>query len=314
MISHHFRDGPMNRFLTLPLSATILAVLLAAPLRAQDAAELQLRVDRLESLVRQQNGLIEQVQNQNRRLEEQVRRMQSDVDFRLKEIEGARSAPGSGRPPAAPANPPRQQRGDAFNPDAQPGAGGVQALGSPQSASAPRQPRPVGPVAQPGQIIQGEDNALGRDPRQPTDLASAGRAAPVAPAAGPETPASLRTRGREQLQRGEYEAAETTFRDMIKARPGDRLLPDAMMGLGDSLFQRQRWREAAEQYVDITARFAKATVAPEAELKLGISLRSLGAAKEACDVLTNHGQKYPKAAPAIRQGVQRELQRGKCAA
>jgi TolA-binding protein len=305
----------MNRFLSLPLAATVLTVLLTGSVLAQDAAEMQLRIDRLESLVRQQNGLLEQVQNQNRRLEDQVKRMQSDIDFRFKEIEGGRSGAPAARPPAAPATPPtRQQRGDAFNPDAAPGStGGVQPLGSPQSASAPRNVRPAGPVAQPGQIIQGEENALGRDPRQPTDLASAGRTAPVAPATGPVTPASLRARGREQLQRGEYEAAEATFRELINAKPGG-LMPDAMMGLGDSFFQRQRWREAAEQYVDITARFSKAGVAPEAELKLGISLRSLGAVKEACDVLTNHGQKYPKASSAIRQGVQRELQRGKCAA
>jgi TolA-binding protein len=84
------------------------------------------------------------------------------------------------------------------------------------------------------------------------------------------------------------------------------------MGLGDSYFQRQRWREAAEQFVDMTTKFPKSGRAAEAELKLGISLRGLGAAKEACDVLNNHGQKYPTASASIKQGVARELQRARC--
>jgi TolA-binding protein len=85
-----------------------------------------------------------------------------------------------------------------------------------------------------------------------------------------------------------------------------------VMGLGDSFYQRQRWREAAEQYVDVNTKYARSARAPEAELKLGIALRGLGATKEACDVLTNHAQKHPNAPPAIRQGVQRELARARC--
>jgi tol-pal system protein YbgF len=289
----------------------------ATPARAQDAAELLLRIDRLESLVRQLNGQVEQAQQQNRQLQEQVRRFQNDTDFRFKELEGNRgarpAAPQPGNPPPA-----RQQRGDAFDPNANPQAAGApQPLGSPGSATPPaRQPRQAGTsvVANPGQIIEGQDNALGRDPRQPTDLTrppAPGDTTPAVPP-GASTPKADIDRGRQQLQNGEYDAAETTFREFIRARPRDRLMPDAMMGLGDSFYQRQRWREAAEQFVDITTKFPKSARAPEAEFKLGISLRGLGAVKEACDVLTNHGAKYPNAAAALKQGVARELQRARC--
>ncbi|MGL5138411.1 MAG: YbgF trimerization domain-containing protein, partial [Beijerinckiaceae bacterium] len=120
------------------LSAMALIVALAAlPARAQDAAELLLRIDRLESLVRQMNGQVEQVQNQNRRLEEQVRRFQSDTDFRFKEL-----GQGRGTAPAAPAaTPARPQRSDSFDPAANPNATGApQPLGSSGSASQPRPP------------------------------------------------------------------------------------------------------------------------------------------------------------------------------
>jgi tol-pal system protein YbgF len=291
---------------------------LAPPVRAQDAAELLLRIDRLETLVRQLNGQVEQAQQQNRQLQEQVRRFQNDTDFRFKELEGGRGGARPTAPQPGSPQPPRQQRGDAFDPNANPQAAGApQQLGSPGSATSPqRPPRPAGTaaVANPGQIIEGQDNALGRDPRQPTDLTRppAPGGTTTTPPAGGGTPRADIDRGRQQLQNGEYDAAEGTFREFIRARPRDRLMADAMMGLGDSFYQRQRWREAAEQFVDITTKFPKSARAPEAEFKLGISLRGLGAVKEACDVLTNHGAKYPNAGASLKQGVARELQRARC--
>jgi tol-pal system protein YbgF len=296
------------------VAAGLLLSVAALPVRAQDAAEMLLRLDRLEQLIRQLNGKVEQVENQNRRLEEQLRRFQSDTDFRFRELQpgGARPQPGG----APPAQPPRQQRGDAFDPAANPQAAGApQPLGSPSSGTQARPPRQQtsGVVANPGQIIAGEDNAIGRDPRQPTDLAPQPRQPTASiPATAPTTARGQIDLGRQQLQNGEYEAAEGTFREFTRARPKDRLLPDAVMGLGESFFQRQRWREAAEQYVDMTTQHQKSARAAEAELKLGISLRGLGATKEACDVLNNHAQKYPAASASIKQGVAREMQRSRC--
>jgi tol-pal system protein YbgF len=306
---------PAMRRPSVLLAALLAFLSLASAARAQDPAEMLLRLDRLEQLVRQLNGQIEQLANQNRRLEEQNRRFQNDTDFRFKELEAGRS--GAARPvapaaPQAPAAPGRTGRNDAFDPSANPAAPGApQSLGSPGSASAPpRQLRDVsqGVVATPGQIIAGQQNTLGRDPRGPVDIAT-----PPADAA-PATPQGQIELGRQQLTAGQYDAAEATFREFIRARPRDRLLPDAMMGLADSFYQRQRWREAAEFYVDLTTRFPKSRRAPEAELKLGISLRGLGATKEACDVLANHPRKYPAASNAVKQGVTREQQRARCPA
>jgi len=305
----------LSHFKTKLAGALAALLILGAPLQAQDGAEMLLRLDRLEQLVRQLNGQLEQAQNQNRRLEEQVRRFQSDTDFRFKELEGARGGPRpAGTPPAAP---PRQQRGDAFDPATNPAVPGApQPLGSPNSATPPRPQRQAGAgvVSDPGRIIEGEENAIGRDPRQPADLTPRAPTAsqPAAPANPPATPRGQIELGRQQLANGEYEAAEGTFREFARSRPTDRLSSEAAMGLGDSFFQRQRWREAAEHYVDVTTKYARSARAPEAELKLGISLRGLGATKEACDVLVNHAQKHPTASPAIKQGVAREMQRARC--
>ncbi len=310
------------RILRFAAAAALVSLLVttALPARAQDAAEMLLRLDRLENLVRQLNGQVEQATNQNRRLEEQVKRFQSDTDFRFREIEQGRGGARPGAPANPAATPPvRQQRGDAFDPATTPGAAGApQVLGSPTSATPPR-PRPAGSgaVANPGQIIAGDENVLGRDPRQPTDLAPGtrgGQTTASLPPSGTGTPREIIALGRQQLTDSEYEAAELTFKEFIRTRPRDALMPEATIGLGDSFYQRQRWREAAEQFVDVTTKFPKSARAPEAEFKLGISLRGLGATKEACDVLTNHGRKYPAASVAIKQGVAREMQRSRCAA
>ncbi len=223
---HSLRPIALSLLLT---TGAALAPLAAA---AQDSAELLLRLDRLENLVRQLNGQVEQAQNQNRRLEEQLRRFQGDTDFRFKELEGGRAprpAPTPAQPGAAPARP---QRGDAFDPAANPQAAGApQQLGSPASASAPRRPAGSDVVANPGQIIAGQENALGRDPREPQSISPPARADQTA-SAPPTTPQGVIDLGRRQLRDGEYEAAEQTFREFTRTRPRDRLASEALMGLG----------------------------------------------------------------------------------
>ena len=68
-------------------------VALAGPAWAQDAAELVVRLNRLENQSRQMAGQIEQLQFENRQLKEQARKFQEDVEFRFQDGRpGARSA------------------------------------------------------------------------------------------------------------------------------------------------------------------------------------------------------------------------------
>ena len=124
-----------------------------APVRtagSDDAAGLLVRIDKLESQMRQMNGQIEQLQFANRRLEDQMKKFQQDVDFRFGEL--GRAGGGGARPqkrgdlsdgatpsgaaplaaePAPAAPPLRTRRGDAFDPAAAPNAPGVpRAIGS----------------------------------------------------------------------------------------------------------------------------------------------------------------------------------------
>jgi tol-pal system protein YbgF len=305
----------------------LLTIAAAVPFaHAQDAAEIMLRLDRLEAENRRLTGIVEQAQNQNRRLEDQLRRMQADVDARFQDLgggKGSRSGPGSA-PGAVPGGATPQRRSDAFDPSAQP--------------SAPGAPRPIGQTGQetiqplaggpripangitidentrPGRSAPGEPLTLPGAPGAPRS-ASSGPLVPPGPATtsspGANAPDDFRT-AQSALQRGESDAAEMQFREFMRAYPKDRLISEATFGLGESYFQRQRWQEAAEQYLTLATKFPKASRAPEGLLKLGMSLRNMGEREQACGTLAEVGRKYPNASATVRQAVEREQQRSKC--
>jgi tol-pal system protein YbgF len=89
-------------------------------------------------------------------------------------------------------------------------------------------------------------------------------------------------------------------------------VPDATYWLGESYLQRNRYREAAEQFLNVSTDHPTAGRAPEALLKLGVSLNGLGARDRACAVFSELDRKYPQAGPSIRQSSDREQKRAKC--
>ena len=66
-----------------------------------DPAEMVVRLNRLENELRQANGRIEELENQQRLLQDQLRRFQQDVEYRL----GGAAPPPSGAAPVASAPP-----------------------------------------------------------------------------------------------------------------------------------------------------------------------------------------------------------------
>src|SRR3984893_535515 len=116
-----------------------------------DAGDLSVRLDRMENQMRQLTGTLEQLQYQNQQLQEQLRAMQQQVNAGgaprstpgppLGAGQGsAPMQPGPGyQPPVEPDPAQGGRRGDAFDPNAQPGAPGApRQLGTLQSP--PEQP------------------------------------------------------------------------------------------------------------------------------------------------------------------------------
>ena len=112
--------------------------------------------------------------------------------------------------------------------------------------------------------------------------------------------------------RKDYGLAEDGFRSFLVKFPSDRLAADAHYWLGESLFQRQQFRDAAESFLTVSTKYETAGKAPEALLRLGQSLAALGEKEAACASLGEVLRKYPRASVAVRQGVDREQKRARC--
>ncbi|MCZ8376355.1 MAG: tol-pal system protein YbgF [Beijerinckiaceae bacterium] len=305
----------MMRFLPVFLVALALPAM-PGTLRAQDAADFVLRLDRLENENRRLTGQVEELRFQLRRVEDQLKRFQTDADTRFRDLETGR--PGGARPPASPATPPAtttpQRRSDAFDPAT--------------TTNAPGAPRPLGQsggvATAPGVPLPGANLPAGALPPGGTAVANddlgapldvTGQRRPPAPAPAPVArgdAASDFAFAKSLVDRGDFELAEGAFRDFLRTYGRDRRVPEATFWLGESYLRRTRYREAAEQFLNVTSKHANAPRAPEAMLKLGISLRGLGATAEACGIFNKVTAKYPNTAQPIRAAVEREKARAQC--
>ena len=86
------------------------------------------------------------------------------------------------------------------------------------------------------------------------------------------------------------------------AIPSDRLAPDANYWLGESLFKRQQYQDAAEAYLVVTTKYETAPRAPDALLRLGQSLAAIGQKEMACASFAEVGRKYPHSSAAREAG------------
>jgi tol-pal system protein YbgF len=294
-----------------------------------DPAEMVVKLDRLENELRQANGRIEQLENQQRLLQDQLRRFQQDVEYRL----GGAAPPAAGAAPVASAppagSPPpivaagtdpvpgaKPRRSDAFDPNSDPNAPGApRPLGStppsaPLTAGAPldiggRPPAatPAGPLAAPsGPVVA--DVAPANVPGAP-NVTSAG--IDFADAPKQQFNAAV-----DAYRAGQYAQAETQFKAFLAANGTHRLAPDAIFYLGETYFQRSRPREAAEQYLKLSTDYGKSSRAPEGMLRLGQSLAMLGSNDQACATFAEVGKRYPTAAPPIKKSAEREMQKDHC--
>lgn len=288
-----------------------------------DAGAASVRIGKLEGRIREMTGQIEELQNANRKLVEQFRKFQDDVESRLGSARpkmGAASVPAPAAAPSvadADAKPAlKSRRDDAYNPDA-------------ASPSDPGKPKPLGSTAsaqpddtgaQPMDLSGGRLRKSGTpdDTIAPTLIPGRPAGAPTTPAvANVGTPASPRAEFDQALglyKGKQYDDAEKGFSAFIQKNPKSRLAADATYFLGESYAQRGRTREAAEQYLKVVKEYGSSNRAPDALLHLGMSVRSMGSQykEQACATFNKVTSDYPNAPAYVKAGVERELKRTQC--
>jgi tol-pal system protein YbgF len=217
-----------------------------------------------------------------------------------------------------------RRTGDAFDPSSDPNAPGA--------------PRPLGttppsaPLTSSGPVTA---RAADQPPNAPLDLMRRTPADPVStdavvPPVDPAPPrpaipnptamASLVPGGTRDeyngdvdlYKQGQYDSAATGLKSFLDKYPRDRLVPDAVYLLGETYTKLGRHREAAEQYLRLSTDFNKAPRAPDALLRLGMSLNAMGVKEQACATYQEVTRRFPTASPDVRASVDRELKRARC--
>ncbi|MGH6715487.1 MAG: tol-pal system protein YbgF [Bradyrhizobium sp.] len=330
--------------------AALLALSSLAQAQSDGANDPELRIQQLEDRLRQVTGQNEELQHQNRLLEQRLQQVQGGVapgapvaaaQPGAAATPTTRTGPAYGQPQAQPAyaqpqtQPTYVQRQPAYRqpqiaapapiiqePQVAGSGRGHDAFDPSQHPNAPGAPRPLGggqlPIsAQPG--VVGAPLNLGG--AAPVDRQGG---LPPPPPIGPSSTGALVTLPPTNKPRDEYELgigymerknyalAGQTMQDFARRFPADPLVGDSQYWLGESYYQRRQYRDAAEAFLTVTTKYDKSTKAPDALLRLGQSLAALKQKEAACASFGEVLRKYPRASAGVKAAVDREQKKEKC--
>lgn len=257
----------------------------------------------LEEQVRQLNGKIEELTFQLLELQEQMRRMQEDNEFRFQQLEGG-----------APTQIPPMDSGKAEMPPPQTDIAAAAQAAAPNAQSAGQAPvRGTGPrtlgtlkIDEQGKIVDGtvdfSENRIGS--------AIDGEAVASLPAN--TDPEQLYREGYQHVLNGDYQMAEGIFRSFVESFPNDTLTPDARFWLAESVRGQGRLEEAAEIFIGVRTAYPDSQKAPETLLKIGQIMYDLGDRDVACVTFQDAENSYPTMSESIRARIREERAKAQC--
>ena len=275
----------------------VLAVAFAAAVAGTAAAQVVdplARIGQLEEQNRILNGRIEELTFQMLQMQEQIRQMQEDNEFRFQALEG-----GVISDDPAPAGDDRSDAGPAPAGD--------------QAAVLPSNDRPPGsnPSSDAGTSPGATQGSLGTI-RVDEDGTIVGADRTVGEIAALSSPEDIYAVGYDYILAGDYPLAEATFEDYLEIYPDGPQAPDAKYWLGEAQFATGQFSEAARTFLDAHQAHPTADKAPDMLFKLGMSLAALDNRETACATYQEVLLRYPDISPALRDRVGNEQSRIGC--
>lgn len=260
----------------------------------------------LQDEVRKLNGKVEELTFQLLQLEEKIRRMQEDNEFRFKELEskggGQAQQQGDAGEAAAP-SPPKVA-------EAMPAPAPAQKVARADSGSAARgePPRNLGTLTidGAGKVVDGTVDF------SPGGINAAIDGEAVASVPATQDPETLYREGYKHVLDGDYNLAEGIFRSFAQTYPNDPLTPDARFWLAESLRAQGRLEDAAAAFVSVRKDYPQSLKAPETLLKIGQIMAELGDRDVACVTFADAEKSYPKMSGSVRERIRAERAKAKC--
>jgi tol-pal system protein YbgF len=249
----------------------------APPPDAGTAVNLELRLDQLETQMRNMTGSLEEANYSIDQLKRRLDKLVGDIDQRFSQLEhpGAAGAPPANPPLAANAAPAAGAGANPAAPPSQPG--NLVAPGGAQTASrTPAAPPPTGGTLPTGSAQEQYNFAFGK------------------------------------LREADYPAAEEALRTFVQRYPNDALAGNAQYWLGETYYVRKDYNNAAATFAEGYRKYPQSGKAADNLLKLGMSLGNIGQKKEACLTFNQLAHDFPKASSNITERAAQEKQRLAC--
>lgn len=280
-------------------------------------ANLGIRIDQLENTLRRLTGQLEKLQHQVNQMEVDNRRQIEGLARRLAAIEAGGGGevatmtpmpqPGLGQAAAQPsqAQPAQPQPGSAQPPQPQASDQRVVTLDQ-QGGGRGAPPQTLGTI--------GSDKPLTGDGARPVFEVMPGQplgteVTSTQAANGPEAEFEA---GLALMRAGNFDAAQARLSGFVAANPNSALTGDALYWIGETHYVRGAFDKAAESFLQTFRDHPKSRKAPDALLKLGMTLGQLGLQKEACLTLGEVKTRYPKADAQLLRRAQIEAKRVGC--
>lgn len=279
---------------------------------AGNAIDVEVRLGRLEEQVRGLTGQIEDTAYKIQQLNQRLDRLQTDLDFRLQQLEHPGSAP-SAPPPESAAPPsagsPARSALSATLPTApatsDPTVGGPVRLRPPGSnGAAPPAASPSPTPGVLGTVVVPDTGQPGAPPQTAT----------LAPQNVTGSALEQYNAAFALLRQARYDEAEQALRGFIQRNPKDALAGNAQYWLGETYFARKDYNGAASAFAEGYEKYPHSPKAPDDLLKLGITLGILGQKDNACRVYARLEHDFPQAQPEIRDRGISEKKRLGCPA
>ena len=114
------------------------------------------------------------------------------------------------------------------------------------------------------------------------------------------------------LKQGDYETAEKAFTEFISIGDDKNYLSNSHFWLAETYYVRENYKDAAKNYLSLYQTFPNANKAPDALLKLGISLVNMQQKEQGCMTFMQLQESYPDANSSIIDRSNLELKRNGC--
>jgi tol-pal system protein YbgF len=303
--------------------------------QVQQSTDEAVRVIQMEDQLRQLTGRIEELNFQILELQEKMRKMQEDNEFRFQDLESRRGGVehGSGSSKIArQVQPPEVTQRGKLQPsepvNSAPGTGGdsiahVIENGQPVRSvdgvelydGQSRRDGGTGPQPQAlgSMTFDANGNIVDTNIDKPIDLtrrSRGGQPLDGVPADGgnreiaalPSSgdPEQLYELGYNYIQAGDYELAENTFGEFAARYPDHPQIAEARFWLGESLYSQGQYEEAARIFLDAHKQYPNSRMGAQTLLKLANSLAAMNQRELACATYAEVPKKYPDISKPVR--------------